>query len=215
MIYPATLLFIPSGSVCQHWGLYGWEVDCGDRDLKRLLTDHSFRIERPPVMTQDCFITSSLGIFPKEKRQRKEKVECREMFTAVLYISWQKLENNQHVQNRRLVNKTKLPLTNIQIAEPCQPKRVPGSMGPRWFLQPLTLSVASRSLPASMKSWTRMGKLYLTARCIGEAPCWGGRHADQLTCPPQDCPAAGGCCRMGVRRGMDSASEFGGGLRYL
>lgn len=39
-------------------------------------------------------------------------------------------------------------------------------------------------------------------------PAAGG-DTDQLMGPSQDCPAAGWCQKMGVRRSADSASEFG------
>lgn len=124
---------------------------------------------------------------------------------------------DSNIQNRELVDKVMLLSTKIQIAfhkmkkqslsyghtKPCQPGR-----GPRWPLQSLTLSVASRSLPASMRSCTRMGKLCLTARCTGEAPCCIGEMQRSVMASSQDCPAAGWCYKMGSGRRTGGTSKF-------
>lgn len=205
-------------------------MDCGDRDLKRLLTDHNFRTQRPLVITQDCFITSSLGIFLKEKRQQKEKVECRETFTAVLYISWQKLENHQHVQNRRVVNKTKLPLTNIQIAfyklkkqffssgamlihrSPALPAQEGARLHGAQMVSAATYVVSGIQVTAGInEELDQHGKVVPHSEMH-----WRGTLLRRETCGSTDVslPGLPGCRRV-LQDGSMAGYGFGGSLRYL
>lgn len=65
-------------------------------------------------MTQDCPTHPVPGIFPKEKKnQRKDMVERRKMFPAILSGPWQQLGNHQDIQNIGMVDKMTLPSTNI------------------------------------------------------------------------------------------------------
>lgn len=69
--------------------------------------------------------------------------------------------------------------SGVMLGDQCPALPLPPG-GARGFLQLLTWSVASRSLWASMRSWTRAGRLCLTARCIGEVPRCGRGHICQL-----------------------------------